>query len=146
MDVPHFGQRFDPRPGTRLATRPDELGRQSRAAVRRMEHDPRQHGDLGIEGRQLHRRPAARQSKEFRARPETFGRRREDTDADRLVAMPEDRDPSDEADVMAAVMPASKVRPVAFRSGRKGDVAGKADDFFFTPSKPRMSSAVFVLF
>lgn len=45
--------------------------------------------------------------------------------------MPENGDETDNADGVRAVMPPSKIRPVAFRSGGEGQLVEEADFFFF---------------
>ncbi len=84
----HLGERFDPRPGTRSATGADEIGREPRAAIGRVEHHAGEHAELGVERLQLPFRPSSGETEEARALPEAFRRGGEDADADRFVVMP----------------------------------------------------------
>ena len=132
VEPTHLGERFDPRPGTTAATRTNERRRNAGPAIGWMQHHARQRCQLAIERLQLHSRPPSRESEEPRALRQRDRRRCEYADADRLVAVPQQRDAADEAEVMAPVMPPSEVRPVGTGAGGEPQLAGEADVFFFT--------------
>src|SRR5204862_7817213 len=72
------------------------------------------------------------QAEELRPEPQARGGRREDAGPDRLAAVPEEYDPADEGEVVAAVMPPSEVRPVAAGAVRQPKLVRETDRFFFT--------------
>ena len=72
------------------------------------------------------------------------GRGAEDADADRLGAVPEQHDPADEGEVVAAVMPPSEVRPVGGGAVREPKLVVEADRFFFTSRRSHSIAPVAV--
>src|SRR5262245_17859254 len=80
-------------------------------------------------------RSGATQAEGLRTEAEARGRSRKDADADRLARVPEQHDPADEGEVVAAIMPPSEVRPVAAGAVRQPKVVRETDRFFFAPRR-----------
>jgi hypothetical protein len=132
VELPHLGERFDPRPGNMLATGANKRSRQPGSSIRGMDHHTGQSTELPINGLEAGSCPAAGKTKVLVPQTQREWSTGKHTDAYRFVEMPENRDEADNADGVRAVMPPSKIRPVAFRSGGEGQLVEEADLFFFT--------------
>jgi hypothetical protein len=133
IDATHFRQRFNPRPWTQLARATNEVRPDPRSAIRRMQHDARQHAKPPIDRSQSQAVPSPAEPEEPIPTRQRQRRGREHADANRFVPMPQQRLKPRQGDLMAAVMPPREVRPVA--TGRLADpqVPLEADSFFLRP-------------
>ena len=112
-----------------------------------MNDDPLQSHELLIEGQQRGAVPAPSMSEELVAQPERAGRRDEQTDPDRLCVVPEQHPELHQADLVAAIMPPSEVRPVGLGGETEPEFAMEGDggSFFYKGDEGRRSSWFFVL-
>jgi hypothetical protein len=99
-----------------------------------MEDDTREVDELTIDGTDGGAGAARRDAEESVTLLESQRRRGEDADADGVVVMPEEGDETDDAYVVGAVMPPSKVRVVRFRAGGDVEVGEERELFFFAPN------------
>lgn len=117
VDASHFGQGFDPGERAGCAACANEVGGEAGAAVAGVDDDSGEADDLSVDGGEKLLGPAAGELEEAVASGEGNGGRGEDADADGLVVqagigLPEEGDELNEARGVAAIVPASKVRPV----------------------------------
>jgi hypothetical protein len=118
----HRRQRLDPVHRTRLTRPPYERRRDAGAAVRRVQHHPRQQPQLTVQRRQRRLRARVLQAEVVRAQRQAGGGGAEDADADRLISVPQQDDAACEGKVVAAVMPPSEVRPVGTGAVRQPEI------------------------
>ncbi len=142
MDLPHLAHRFDPWKRAQLTGSPHKGRGQTGSAIGRMNDDPLQSHELLIESQQRGAVPAPSMSEELVAQPERAGRRDEQADPDRLSVVPEQHPELHQADLVAAIMPPSEVRPVGLGGEAEPEFAMEGDggSFFYSDEEGRGSS------
>lgn len=120
VELAHDGERFDPGKRAEPAAFADEPRGETGSAIRRMQDDPADGGDLRVVNLPLGPGPPAAESEEVIPAAERLSRGGKDADADMAITVAQDGDLSDAGDVMTAIVPAGKRRPVG----------GGADDGF----------------
>src|SRR5262245_63537539 len=125
--VAHGSQRLDPGDRARRTRPPDEIGRDAGPPIGRMNHDPRQEPELLVERRQSQARPCAAQAEIPRPHAERRRGRCEYANADRLRPVLQKHHALDEAELVSAIVPPGKLRPVARRAFLHSQFAGKRD-------------------
>ncbi len=128
IEVSHLGQCFDPWKRTEFAASTDEEMSQSGASISGVQHDTGQCHQLPIQGPQRCSVPATTLAEKTMTLRECLGWGNEQTDANGLISMPEQKALPHQPEVVTAVMPPSEVRPVRF--GRSGDPALVGNSFF----------------
>lgn len=127
MDLPHLAHRFDPGKRAQLARSPDKGRGQSGSAIGRVNHDPLQRDELLIEGQHCRPVPPPLMPEELVPRSKRAGRSNEQADPDRLIAMPKQYTELHQADLVAAIMPPSEVRPVGLGGEAEPEFAMEGD-------------------
>jgi hypothetical protein len=118
-------ERLDPVHRAELTGSPNESRGNPRAPIIRMQDDPLQQPELGIEGLQGQAGTGLTQAEPAVAPMQGGSRGAEDADANRPLAMPEHDHLAYTAEVMTAIMPPSEVRPIAHGTVRKPQLRGK---------------------
>lgn len=113
IQVSHHREGFDPGHRTRGTTGPYEIACQTGATVRGMDHDAREHPQLLVQLLEGERTAPTGDAEVLVAKSQGTSGCREDADADGACAVPEEVDPFDEAERVAAIVPTGEVGPVS---------------------------------
>ena len=127
MNLAHLTHGLDPQERAEFAGPTDKRGGQTGTTISGMNHYALQRDQLLIQSQHRGPVPPTSMSKELVAWPQRSRRCHKETDADRTGSVPQHGGELHESDVVAAVMPPSEIRPVAFGGGTDPQIVPKTD-------------------